>query len=350
VNVPNVRIRAIACATPTAFVDASHFASLYGGDEIARIDKATGALRRRRLPRPASPHELAEAAARAALDHAGSPASSADALIYVTQSPDFVLPATACLLQHRLALPEDAIAFDVNLGCSGFVYGLYLAANLVRSGARKRVLLVAGDVTWRGLDESDRSAAPLFGDAYGAAVLEATDEPDALGPFKLGTDGSGWSSIVQYRFVSDFERSRPTELAGVKDPLLVHMNGEEVFAFSLKRVPPLVASVLGEAGKSIADVDYFVYHQANRFMLEALRKKSKIPSEKFLYSIGEFGNTSSASLPITICHCLRAVTKPSLELLLAGFGVGYSWGAVLARVDGAAIGPIVEYSPPERYS
>jgi 3-oxoacyl-[acyl-carrier-protein] synthase-3 len=332
-------------------VDASFFAPIYGADEIARIDKASGVSRRPRLQAGTSPGELALAAARAVLAHGKVAASEIDAIIYVTQSGEFVLPATACILQNRLEVPQDAVAFDVNLGCSGYVYGLFLATSMIRSGARKRVLLVAGDASSRGIDDRDRSAAPLFGDAYGATVVEATDEADAFGPFRLGTDGAGWANLIQpvgmrrFQELADFERSRPAELEKAQYPTKLYMNGEEIFSFTLLRVPPLVKGLLDEAKKTVENVDYFVYHQANKFMLEQLRRKSKIPPEKFLYSIGEYGNTSSASIPVTICHALKGSDKKGIEALVAGFGVGYSWGATILRFDGSVVGPIVAFEP-----
>jgi 3-oxoacyl-[acyl-carrier-protein] synthase-3 len=349
--VPKARVRAIAAAVPKTFVDAFHFATLYGADEIARIDKASGVTKRPRLQPEYTPVDLALASCRAALGHSRLPPSSLDGVIYVTQSGEFVLPATACILQHRLEIPIDAAAFDVNLGCSGFVYGCFLAANLVRAGARQRVLVVAGDAPSRGTDDRDRSTAPLFGDAFTATIIEASDspdEPDAFGPFKLGTDGSGWANLIQpvgmraYRDQADFEKRRPKELENVQNPNKTYMNGEEVFAFTLQRVPPLVASTLQATSKTVDTVDYFVYHQANKFMLEQLRRKSKIPPEKFLYSIGEFANTSSATIPLTLCHALAGNTRKGIEALVAGFGVGYSWGAVVMRFDGSALGPIAE--------
>jgi 3-oxoacyl-[acyl-carrier-protein] synthase-3 len=349
VGVPNAVIRAFAAAVPSSFVDGSYFASLYGAEEIARIDKAAGLDRRPRLEKGTSPIELSFRASRAALEFAGVAPSSVDAILLVTQTPEFVIPATACLLQERLEISQDAAAFDVNLGCSGYIYGLFLAASFVRSGMRQRVLVVAGDASTRSVNDNDRSTAPLFGDAYSATLVEARESGrDAFGPFRLGTDGGGWPNLIhavgmhRFRDLEAFERAKPKELERVQDPRFVHMNGEEIFTFALKRVPPLVAATLAESGRTVEQLDYFVYHQANRFMLEQLRRKSKIPPEKFLYSISAFANTSSASIPLTICHALRGNSKKGIEALLAGFGVGYSWGAVVVNFDGDAVGPVVE--------
>jgi 3-oxoacyl-[acyl-carrier-protein] synthase-3 len=347
---PNASLRAVAVSVPKTFVDGRHFAELYGAEESARIDRSAGLDKRPRLQATAAPIDLALSACRSVLSFTRYDPASIDTLIYLTQTPELIVPASACLLQQRLELPTDIAAFDVNLGCSGYVYGLFLASSLVKAGARRRVLLVVGDASSRGVDERDRSTGPLFGDAMSATIIEPTDAADDFGPFKLGTDGSGWSHLVQcvgqaaYRDRASFEKARPPELAAVKDGRFLHMNGEEIFSFTLQRVPGLVASLLKDLGKTPEQLDYYAFHQANKFILEQIRRKAKIPPERMLFSIGEYGNTSSASIPVTLCHTLRSLPKPS-DVALVGFGVGYSWGATCIRLAPAAVGPITYFEP-----
>jgi 3-oxoacyl-[acyl-carrier-protein] synthase-3 len=348
----NARLRAVAAAVPASYVSGEHFARLYGQKDSERIDKLAGLDRRPRLQPSAQPVDLALRASRAALAHAGLRGQDLDALVYVTQTPEYRAPATACILQTRLELPLESAAFDVNLGCSGYVYGLALASGLVRAGVRRRVLLVVGDAPSRIVSDADRSMGPLFGDAMSASIVEASaDEKDSFGPFELGTDGRGWADLVApggqcaYPDAESFARTRVPELEHVADPRCLTMKGGDVFTFTLTRVPELVARAIASARTTLDAIDYVVLHQANRAMLEQIRRKAKIPPEKVLYSLEQYGNTSGASVPVTVCHALHGRGPACLSLLLVGFGVGYSWGATVAEVDTSAIGPVVSFEP-----
>ena len=268
--------------------------------------------------------------------------SSIDVLIFVSQDQDYALPATAALMQHRLGLPTGAACFDVSLGCSGFVYGCWLASTLMSSSSARRALVLCGDTSTRHLVPGDTATLPLFGDAGGAAALE---KQDGVSPmfFSVGTDGKGGAHISvkaggrRDTLVPPEKPVSEEEYARQFRDSRLHLNGSEVFAFSLRAVPKLLKNTMAYAEIDSAEVDQFVLHQANKFMLEHLRKKLKVDDEKFVIDLEKYGNTSSASIPLAISSSLaQTLSERPQKMALCGFGVGWSWGAMIADV-----GPIV---------
>lgn len=250
-----------------------------------------------------------------------------DFLIYVTQSPDQFMPASACILQSRLGLPLHCGAVDVNQGCSGYVYGLGLAAGLVESGQARGVLLLCGDTPSRFLAPDDLAVRTLFGDGGSASWITAVDGPaPALGPFVHGTDGRGAPNLyVQGGLCAGPAGQSPR----------MHMNGPEVFAFTMSAVPRAVRTLLSKAALTLDDVDLVVFHQANTFMLEHLRNKLKIPADRFVVAMQECGNTTSSSIPIALREAeAGSRLTAGMRVMLVGFGVGYSWSATLLRWPG----------------
>jgi 3-oxoacyl-[acyl-carrier-protein] synthase-3 len=274
--------------------------------------------------------DLGAAAARKLFEAGVVRPDAIDFLIFCTQSPDYFLPASACLMQARLGLPTSCGAIDVNQGCSGFVYGLSLAKGLVESGTASNVLLVTGDTYSRYIDREDRSVRTIFGDGAAATWIGVTEgERECIGPFVLGTDGLGAEQLI----VRDGACRTPGAAGGLRAGPTLHMNGPEVFTFTLKRVPAVVAQLLDKASLSLADIDLFVFHQANRFMLDQLRKKIGIPPERFCVSLEAYGNTVSSTIPMALEIALaRGQAGPGSLVMVVGFGVGYSWGASLLRL------------------
>jgi 3-oxoacyl-[acyl-carrier-protein] synthase-3 len=277
--------------------------------------------------------DLCEAAARPLLAELNWPAPSIDVLIMVTQTPDYVLPATSCILQPRLGLSTQVAAFDVNLGCSGFIYGLWLASNLLRHDGPSRALVLCGDTTSRFVSSQDHSTAPLFGDA-GTAVAIERDDLATSSIFHLGTDGRGQRHAIipagGFRTPRSEQTGIRTEREGgnVRSDEDLHMNGAGVLAFTMQEVPRLIRQALDKADWTIDKVDFFVMHQANRFILEYLMKRLALPKEKVVVALEEYGNTSSASIPLSLAHALGArLRQERTKLLLASFGNGFSWGA-----------------------
>lgn len=314
-------------------------------EEAEKFCASTGVRERRILPPHLCASDLCVTAAEGLLEQLGWEPRSIDVLIFVSQDADYNLPATACVIQKHLNLSTDCAAFDVNLGCSGFVYGTWIAARLlsgiVMEPGRGRALVLCGDTSSRHLRPDDRSTLPLFGDAGSATALER-DETAGRFFVVAGTDGSGASHI---RIKAGGRRDTLVPTATPRDQAeekrlfrdsRLHLNGAEVFGFTLKAVPPLVREVLRHAGTTVDAIDWCVMHQANKFMLDHLRKKIGFSEERFVVDMEAFGNTSSASIPLAISHRLSAdLSTNRRRVLLAGFGVGWSWGALVGD-----IGPI----------
>lgn len=291
-----------------------------------KIETVTGIRVRPVAPNSQTAGDMGFEAARKLLDETGVPRSSIDALLLCTQSPDYfpVVPATACLLQQRLGLPTTCAAFDFNLGCSGYTYGLWMARALIESGSAANVLLITSDTICRNCDPADMGTTVNFGDAASATLLTASPEGAIaeVGPTIVGTDGRGAENLIV--------RGGGSRSPG--EPRTLSMNGTEVFSFTLFTVHEAVRALLERVGQSGEQIDWYLFHQANRFLLESLRKKMGIPSSKFPVDIEDTGNTSSASIPLLIDRQRRRGSfSGGQQAVLAGFGVGYSWGVTHLR-------------------
>nr|ADU90684.1 putative 3-oxoacyl(-acyl-carrier-protein) synthase 3 [Collimonas sp. MPS11E8] len=325
-----VAMRGVVTVLPRHEIDNQGFVERFGADSVHDVVKMIGVQTRYCVEDGVTTSDLCFQAAQTLLDRLGWDKTSVDALIFVSQTPDYRLPATACALQGRLELGNTCAAFDVNLGCSGYTYGLWLASTLVQGGAR-RVLLLAGDTISKTVDPNDRATAMLFGDAGTATALEY-DEAAAPAHFVVGTDGKGARNLIIPKGGARAPDMLDTRLEG-RDLGCLYMDGGEIFNFTLKSVPGLVANTLEFAGHTVDSVDGFLYHQANEFMLKHLARKSKIPPEKFHVNIGKYGNTSSASIPLLLTTSLQERLRTPATLLMAGFGVGYSWGSALLKIE-----------------
>jgi 3-oxoacyl-[acyl-carrier-protein] synthase-3 len=334
-TIRSVRIAGIASAVPAEAMSPIETAGPAGisPEEAQKIAHMTGVHKRHVASLSCCTSNMACAAAQRLLEDLNWKPESIDALVVVSQTHDYDLPATACILQHRLGLSHSCAAFDMSLGCSGYGYGLWACSGILTAGA-SRVLLLAGDTMSRTCSPQDRSTVFLFGDAGTATALERdANAPDMT--FVLGTDGSGREFLIQpdsgFRnraTPGSFER-RSTADGSLRGPLDLYMDGAEVLAFTLRRVPPMIAEALSASSWTLNEVDAFVPHQANQFMLQHLGKRLKIPAGKLVLSLDEFGNTSSASIRLALSHRLGGrLRQEQMKLVLAGFGVGWSWGAV----------------------
>ncbi|HUY87475.1 MAG TPA: ketoacyl-ACP synthase III [Pirellulales bacterium] len=342
-----VRLAGVASAVPDRVATADEDATVFGGVEMAKIAKSTGIRSRRIAPDGICTSDLCLAAAERLLGDLAWDRDSIDTLIFVSQTPDYFLPSTSCSLHGRLGLSNQCAAFDVNLGCSGYAYGVWLASHLVASGASRRALLLAGDTGARNVNPLDRSARPLFGDAGAATAFERQPSAERMF-FRLGTDGSGQNHLIvpaggyRMRPSRQTAQSHPDADGNVRSLDQLYMNGAEIFLFTLAEVPGLVRGTLEDAAWAMDDVDAFVFHQANRFMLTHLAKSMKVPLEKLTLALEEFGNTSSASIPLAITARLaeRFASGPA-KVLLAGYGVGFSWAAAAITFDRPVVSEIV---------
>lgn len=330
-----VGISAIRYHLPDTVLDNAALAAGNPKFQPDKVKAKTGIDRRHVAGPDETAADLAVAAAERLFAETPVSRDTIDHLVFCTQAPDYFLPTSACLIHARLGLSHSAGAFDVNLGCSGFVYGLGIAAGLIVTGQASRVLLLTADTYSKFIDIEDLSVRSIFGDAGAATVIEGGR--GGLGPFIYGTDGRGANHLIVptggLREATDEAEtgSGYTVHGGHRrsgKPL--HMNGPEVFNFSIAAVPPAVRSLLDKAGIGMEDVDLFVFHQANTTMLEALRRKLDIPPARFFVDLADCGNTVSSTIPIALS---RAAAQGRLavgnRVMLVGFGVGYSWAATL---------------------
>lgn len=335
----SARIKDIAIHLPDDVLSNEELASLYPDWPAEKIYEKTGIRQRHIAASDQTAGDLAFCAATALFGQGNVSADEVDFIILCTQAPDYILPTTACVLQDRLGVQRSAGALDINLGCSGFVYGLSLAKGLVETGAARCVLLLTADTYSKYIHPLDKSVRTLFGDgaAATAIVAEATGK-DYIGPFVFGTDGGGAKNLMVEAGLYRTPKTEWTSIeqsddsGNVRSLENLYMNGAEVMAFSLKEVPKAVDALLKKSGHSKDQIDYFVLHQANKFMLEALRKKLKLPEEKLPVFVDDCGNTVSSSIPIALYKMRDSgMLKEADEIMLVGFGVGYSWAACIVK-------------------
>lgn len=334
-------IRAItSCVPPRRFDNLKETTGFEAG-EVEKVVRMAGVQTRHVADDSICSSDLCLAAARDVLRALGWPPGSIDALVFVTQTPDYFLPSTCCLIHQKLGLSDACAAIDVGLGCSGYPYALWLAALMLQNQGFRRVLVLHGETPTRFADESDRAVALLFGDAGSATALEAVvPPPEAKWWFSLHTDGSGWNDLIIEG--GGFRDRFPNE----RRKHFVVMNGANVFNFTIKRVPALIDETLQAAGVAEEAVDYFIFHQSNRFIMRHLAKKSSLPEEKIPLTIGEFGSAGGPSVPLTITRGnLARPAERALRLLLLGYGVGLSWSSALVDLLPQAILNHVVWTP-----
>ena len=331
-------IRAIEYYLPDIVLDNVQLAADFPEWTPDKIEEKVGVAERRMAAPDQCASDLGVLAAQKLFEAGACRPDDIDFLLFCTQSPDYFLPTTACLMQDRLGLPRSVGALDFNLGCSGFVYGLGLAKGLIETGQARNVLLITGETYSKHLHPRDKSVRTLFGDAAAATLIQGIDtvqaEP-AIGPFVYGTDGRGGQNLIVP--VGGMRRRSPTnqpltedEHGNLRSPDDLYMNGPEIFTFTLGAVPRAVKDLLERSCLTMEQIDLFVFHQANQYMLSHLRKKLKIPENKFYLAMRHCGNTVSATIPIALADAANnGHLQAGQRVMLVGFGVGYSWGACL---------------------
>lgn len=258
-----------------------------------------------------------------------------DFVMLCTQSPNYFLPSTACILQHKLGIPTTAGAFDYNLGCSGCVYGLAMAKGLIVAGIAKNVLVLTAETYNKYLHPSDKSNRSIFGDGA-AACLVSTEGFAEIGEFALGTDGSGADHLIVKTGASRCKQTTgivtEDEDGHQRYDDYLYMNGSAIFNFTLEAVPAMMKDILAKNNKTSDDVDYYVFHQANKFMLNTIRKVCVLPKDKFFVNLEDTGNTVSSTVMIGLKQCIEAGTiHEGMRVMVSGFGVGLSWGGTILK-------------------
>jgi 3-oxoacyl-[acyl-carrier-protein] synthase-3 len=315
----NARLRSIATVLGSQRISS---------DEVAALTGSPGDFRREKLGIDsicvASPNEtpstMGARAVAKVLEQTETSPSDIDFIICVTQNPDYLLPTTACLIQHLAKLPNSVLAFDINLGCSGYVLALAQAKALISSNMAKRGIIVTADVYNRIINRSDRNTFGLFGDAAAATLVEECNPEFGIGNFFYGSEGSGAEALIVKRGGS----AHPEKNSSHDD--FLHMDGKSVYKFVVKLIPPAIKSFLQKEGFSPKDIDHWFFHQANKHMNGELCRIMEIPQEKAFFDIYDIGNTVSATIPIALERAFQANAVHGNRIVMCGFGVGLSWG------------------------
>ncbi|WP_165249481.1 3-oxoacyl-ACP synthase III family protein [Adlercreutzia sp. ZJ141] len=344
-KVEGVRIAGIQCAVPKAVRRTDEWKEQFGEKAVEDFKSMVGVQEVHVADEGQTSSDLAFAAAEKLLTDMGVEREKIGCLVFVTQTPDYRIPATACVLHKRLDLSKDCIAFDINLGCSGYVYGLNVAAQLLVGSNSDYCLLLVGDTSNKGISPEDKSACMLFGDS-GAATLLTKDGSAAPISACFSTDGDGFKAIITPSGAFRNCGASPDRVewpidGNVRSDYELYMNGTDVFSFTISEVPRQMKRFMKELEAGPEDYDCFVMHQANRFILFQVAKKAKVPIDIMPISMDRYGNTSVTSIPLTLCDLKPKGTDP-LRVMMCGFGIGLSWGCVDALIDPQALKGIIE--------
>lgn len=319
-------------------------------EDADKFIQATGVANHRIADSLTCTSDLCEKAATELLQKINWSSSEIGILICITQTPDFHGPMNSTLLQHRLNLSKDTIAIDIPVGCSGFIYGTSVISSMMSAIGIKKGLLLVGDTLSKQASPKDKSTQPLFGDAGAAILFELTNDDDDKICFDLGNDGSGYKSLYLkdggYRnpFNEDSLKYYETPEGLVRNGCHTIMEGMDVFSFGISTAPSTFKKVIAIANISIEQIDYALFHQANFFMNEKIRKKLGLTSDQVPYSLSKYGNTSSATIPLTLVSELqKQITTQNLKLVMCGFGIGLSWGTMYTESKNIVSLPVIEY-------
>ena len=341
-----VAIKAITACVPRNISKNSDLTYLIPEEEIQKTVNSIGIREKRYVDEDVTASDLCFKAAERLFEENGIDRSSIDMILFLSQLPDYKIPATAPLLQHRLGLPNTTAALDLSLGCSGYVYALSTAMAYASMPEIDRVLLLDGETFSKIVNRMDKVDAPLYGDAGTATLVEKTDdESDAV--FKLYTDGSGEDAVKikagggRCRTTEENLREHTEKDGSILSDNEVFMNGMEVFNFVMRAVPRSIKEVCEAAGVDLSQVGHLVLHQANKFMTDFIVKRLKYPVERVPYCLDRYGNTSSSSIPLTIASELANAELG--DVILSGFGAGLSWGAAYLSLSRCKVSPIIEY-------
>ncbi|MCR4818300.1 MAG: ketoacyl-ACP synthase III [Fretibacterium sp.] len=337
----NLKIAGIAAAVPTKCVRAHDYDELFGEKTVSKNISSAGMEQTYHASEAQTSSDLAYAAAKNLMEKMDIDPSSIGVLIFVAGYLDYQVPPTACVLHSRLGLSTDCMAFDTDLGCSGYVYGLQMLCATLQTSSAKRGLLLTGDITSKVVSPLDKSRL-LFGDGGSATLVEKCE---AEVPFHFGmkTDGSRFKSIIvpagAYRNINASRERTEWADGNIRSDYNLFMDGMEVFKFTMTDVPGLATEFMEHYGHSVDDFDSFIFHQPNLFILKHLMKKLNIPEEKMPISLDRYGNTSVCAIPITICDAYHGKSGEK-KLFIYGFGVGLSWACASIAIDASHVYPI----------
>lgn len=351
VTYENIGIRAMNACVPKRYVDNLNFTDFFSEEDANKVVQMTGIRYRRWADSSVVASDLAYYATKQLLEECGLQPDDIDGIIFCTVTSDYRMPATAFVLHDRLKFPKTTLCFDINIGCSGFVYSLAMASSFLESQpAMQRILVINAHVAINYTPRRDKATSLLFGDGATATIVEKSGTNAELkSSFSLNSDGSGYQAIIKEAGGCRNPTSKETlvekerEDGSFRNDEHARMDGPMVFDFTITQVPRDIKHIMEFTGKTVEDIDIFLFHQANLFIIKHISKKLKIPMEKIPLTLENFGNLSSASLPLTIVSELGNTLKEGRkEVLMTAFGVGLSWGSAIMTLDNPLIGPLVE--------
>jgi len=343
-----VFINAISYYLPSDIVSNEKISLDFPEWNVEKISSKTGISKRHICQNEEFASDLAIKAAEKLFKEYNIDKSSIDFLLYCTQSPDYFLPTTACILQDKLNLNTSIGALDFNLGCSGYVYGLSLAKALIFGGMANNVLLITAETYSKFIHVKDKSNKTIFGDAASATLITHQPGKFVIGDFIFGTDGKGAENLIVknggVRNLNKKSNDHLDEYGNIRNDNNLYMNGSEIFNFTSEAIPKLTKQILLKLGLELNDIDLFVFHQANKYMLNHIRKKIGIPEEKFFISMEHCGNTVSSTIPIALYDAMQLGRLDLINnCLLEGFGVGYSWAACYLKINKLRINKLLSF-------
>ncbi len=318
----NYRIKTTDYYLPERIIDNNYLHEIAGID-IDFLNNKIGIQHRHIAAEGETTSDMATKAALKIIEKENFDPGTIDLLIICTQNPDYKLPTTACIVQNNLHLKTSCIAFDINLGCSGFIYTLVTAGNFLKTGLAKTGLIIMVDQYSRLIDYNDKNTAALFGDAASASLIEPCDETEGVIDVSFGTDGSNADKLIAYNsgVRSDREKSN-----------FLYMDGREIFKFSVQVVPASVNEILRKNKLTVSDIRFFIFHQANKYMLSEIQKRLNISDKQMIIDLKDYGNTVSSTIPLAYKNILKKEILENNDLIIfCGFGVGLSWGTILYR-------------------
>lgn len=349
-----VGVTALAGAVPQCIIKNYEYTKFFPADQVKEVVDKVGILERRFADENTCSSDLCFAAAEKLIEDNDVDKSEIDLLVFISQTPDYRMPATSITLQHRLGLSNSCIAFDINLGCSAFMYGLSVVYSMMQGDNIRKAIILDGETRSKVYSPKDRRSAFIFGDAGVAALVECNDK-FGQSWFSLNSDGSRADLIMipagGYRNMSSVETLKEKvvdEYGNIRSDEQGYMKGGDVFNFVIREIPRNIKETLQYAGKKVDDFNYIVFHQANNFINSYIAKKMKLDTDKIPSSIAKFGNTSSVSVPLTMCSELKGKLQGDNLLLMSAFGVGMTWATAIIPFYNCHISDIVEVANGER--
>lgn len=346
-SINDIAIKGISCCVPKN-TERNIDLDILTQEEVQKFIEATGVEERRIAPKEICTSDLCCEAAEKLIKDLNWQKEEIEILVFVTQTSDYILPVSSAILQDRLGLSTNCIAFDVPLGCSGYVYGISIVASMMKAAGIKRGLLLAGDTSSKLLSKFDKSTIPLFGDGGSATAFQLEEGAESL-LFDLGSDGSGYKTIIvndggsRNRANSDSLTYKTISPGIERNACQLVLDGMDVFSFGISQAPKTINNLIGKFEINKNEIDYFVFHQANLMMNKMIVKKLKLDIDKVPYSLMRFGNTSSTTIPLTIVTELKnKIINNTTDLIICGFGVGLSWGSAKIRLENILISDLIE--------